>query len=95
MRLQMQDGLLRPDALVEVKAVLRKAAGVDRATHSELVRPACLTEIVDADPEEITAYVIVGLDELLLLLDLDEIIGRPFEELIDRLLDKVDPTRAA
>jgi hypothetical protein len=87
----MQDRLLRPDALVEVKAVLRKATGVDGATHRELVRPVRLAEIVDANPKKIAAHVIVSLDELLLLLDLDEIIGRHFEKLIDRLLDKVDP----
>jgi hypothetical protein len=84
MRLQMQDGLLRPDALVEVEAVLRKATGVDRATHCELVRPVRLSEIVDTDLKKIAAYVIIGLYELLLLFDLDEIIGGSLEEFVDR-----------
>jgi hypothetical protein len=54
-----------------------------------------LAEIVDANPKKVAANVIVGLHELLLLLHLDEIICRPFEDIVDRLLGEVDALRAA
>jgi hypothetical protein len=91
----MQNRFLRPDALIEVEAIFLKTAGIERAAHCEFDWPVRLAEIVDANPKKVAAHVIVGLDELLLLLHLDEIICWPFENVVYRLLSEVDAARAA
>src|SRR5580704_17700704 len=89
----MYHWLVGPDALIEIVVIFRESAGIQCAGGGELGGPTRLAKIIDADPNEIAADVVIGLDKLLLLFHLDGSIGGFFKKKLIRLVYCVDSAR--
>jgi hypothetical protein len=74
MRKEMEHGFGDPSALIEVISVFGKSACIQGAARPELRRPSGFSQVIDSRPDKVAADVVIGLDKLLQLFYLDEIV---------------------
>src|ERR1700733_9154401 len=86
----MYHWLVGPDALIEIVVIFREPARIQCAGGGELGGPTRLAKIIDADPDEIAANVVIGLNKFLLLFHLDGSIRSLFKEKLIRLVYSID-----
>src|ERR1700685_1573816 len=90
----MEHGFAGPSTLIEVVRIFGKSACTQGAARAELGRPSRFSQVVDPCPDKVSTDVVVGLDKLLQLFHLDQIVRRPAKEEIVWFLYSVSPTGA-
>src|ERR1700685_3665182 len=90
----MEHGFAGPSTLIEVVRIFGKSACTEGAARAKLGRPSRFSQVVDPCPHKVSTDVVVGLDKLLQLFHLDQIVRRPAKEEIVWLLDGIGPTGA-